>query len=258
LICSYGKEDFIEAAKELGIVSIELQHGVISHYHLGYSYPEGYEKKSFPDYFFAFGKYWRETVCFPTDSNRIRCVGFPFLNKYRREKTVRKDNSVVVISQGTSGKELSDFVLRNITARWLSGRIIYKLHPGEFGSWRSRYGELSKAEQAGTISVVEDEPGLYDLFACAQWVIGVNSTALYEALAFGCRIIVVDLFGHEYMKPLVDQGAAFLARSDEPLEMPSLPEQCHTSSLFFEEEDDKNFSAIMEELDLLENVDTNR
>ena len=38
VVCSYGKEDFIEACKIKQIPVVEIQHGVITKYHTGYSF----------------------------------------------------------------------------------------------------------------------------------------------------------------------------------------------------------------------------
>ena len=55
IVCSYGKENFIEACKSNAIPVIELQHGVITKYHTGYSYEKDKAKKhTFPDFLFSF------------------------------------------------------------------------------------------------------------------------------------------------------------------------------------------------------------
>ena len=74
VVVGYGKEDLIEACRSLDIPTIELQHGVISPYHPGYSYPDR-SKKFFPDYLLTFGDYWIDAADYPLEKERILSVG---------------------------------------------------------------------------------------------------------------------------------------------------------------------------------------
>ncbi len=59
IVVSYSHFNFIEACNTLNIPTIELQHGIISRYHVGYSFESPNTKiQTYPDYMFTFGKYW--------------------------------------------------------------------------------------------------------------------------------------------------------------------------------------------------------
>jgi len=136
VVCSYGKETFIEACKSMEIPVVELQHGVISPYHLGYSFPGPKRaKRTFPDYLFAFGDFWKESMEFPIIPERIYSVGYPYLeDEAAHYAELKKEDQLLFISQGTIGKAMSQFAVALSKRKDFSPRIVYKLHPGEYAS----------------------------------------------------------------------------------------------------------------------------
>jgi len=213
LVTSYNKEDFIEAAKSLSIPVVELQHGVISPYHPGYSYPSGQSgKHTFPNWFFAFGNYWAKLADFPISKNRIVSMGFPFLdaemNKYA---DLPKKKQILFISQSSIGEKLSKFAteLSKIDHGY---RLVFKLHPLECKGWRVKYPWLADAD----LDVIDDsKTSLYRLFSESKIQIGVYSTAIYEGLAFGLATYLLDVPGVEYFESLVETGVALKVPSVE-------------------------------------------
>lgn len=217
VVVSYGdgNEILIAAAKSLCIPVVELQHGVISKYHMGYSFSEGFKKVSFPDYFFSFGSFWKDIVDFPIAKKKIYNIGYPYLEKSLHQyANVKKTDMIIFISQGTIGKKLSKFAvqLKKFVPNHI--RIVYKLHPGEYDRWRNEYPWLSESG----IQVVDGQtPELYELFAQSKWQVGVYSTAIFEGLAFGCQTYLVDLPGVAYMDALINYGYAELINFPEEI-----------------------------------------
>lgn len=224
MVCSYGKEAWIEACVRCGIRTIELQHGTITRYHPGYHYPEGSDKRLAPDEFWAFGKYWTRSVRFPSRTKVRSAFGFPYLeNAIQNLDTSRKDNNLLVVSQGTIGERLSRMLVDALELLPGNLCIFYKLHPGERLFWRTTYPWL--ADHSDRIEVIEgDSPDLYELMARARWQLGVNSTALFEGMRLGCRTILADLPGIEYLEDLLDTGQVSLIRT--AAELPSALESC--------------------------------
>lgn len=213
LVVSYGREPFVEACQRQGIPTVELQHGVISRYHFGYSYPGGYQKHTFPDYFFSFGTFWDETVDYPLPADRVYPVGYPYLeDRVASLEAVQSTDQVVFVSQGTTGPKLSRFAL-DVADQVPDVDIVYKLHPGEYSRWRSEYPWLVDAP----FEVVADERELYDLFAESSAQVGVYSTAIYEGLCFDLDTYVVDLPGVGYMEYLLETDAAQVVRTPAEL-----------------------------------------
>lgn len=224
---SYYKRPLIAAAKRLGIETIEIQHGTISPFHLGYNFPntEG-ELEYFPSTFYSFGEYWNTAASFPLKSENICPYGFPYFTDQKKQfnHLTHTPKTILFISQGVIGKRLSDIAL-HIGEKLPDYRISYKLHPGEYNRWKEDYPALLKASQLDNVDVVDhNDKNLYEYFATNEYQIGVFSTAMYEGLAFGCKTYVVDLPGVEYMRDLINKGIVtkietaeqFVAQKDKP------------------------------------------
>ena len=253
IVCSYGKEYIIRAAKELKIPIVELQHGVITKYHMGYVFPKELPKKSFPDYFFSFGDFWNNTVDFPINKQKIITVGYPFLEENIKNIIKEKNrNQIIFISQGIIGKKLSkiavDFADQNKNLK-----VLYKLHPGEKNNWEEKYPWLKESEIKGNINVsnIFDED-LYILLSESAIQVGVNSTALFEGLRFSCKTFIVDLPGAEYMNDLIKTGRALLIQSFKEISVNYSESIPVDNSLFFSNNWKKNFILSTNKI-LLEN-----
>ena len=105
IVFTYEKRKALVAAcKNLNISSVEIQHGTISPFHLGYHYP-GYKNKIkyFPDYYISFGKFWQENTSLPIDSKNILIGGFPYISSQKSacKNIKRNEKQILFISQGT-------------------------------------------------------------------------------------------------------------------------------------------------------------
>lgn len=212
VVCSHGKETFIEACKSLEVPVIELQHGVISRYHLGYSFPgPNRVKRTFPDYLFLFGDFWKEGIEYPVSKERVYSVGYPYLEEETKRYTdVKKKNQILFLSAGTIGRQLSEFAVQLAQRRDPSISIIYKLHPGEYDHWSDRYPWLMDAE----VRVIDDDSiPLYQLLAESRVQVGVYSTAVCEGLKLGAKAILLDLPGIEHMERLINNNLAEVVSS---------------------------------------------
>jgi hypothetical protein len=214
LVRSYGKETFIEACRERDIPTVELQHGALSEYHFGYSFPSGRTKAAFPDYFFAFGDHFRTLVDYPIPPENVRSVGYPYLEatlekfdsgtRSSTEQTPATD-CVLFLSQGTVGEQLSKLAVAVSEHDEFDGEIVYKHHPREYESWTEHYPWLVDAD----ISVVDsDSPSLYELFDTATVQVGVYSTTLYEGLVFGLQTFLLNMDRLEFVRDIVEAGWA--------------------------------------------------
>jgi len=241
----YGRETFVEACQLEGVPVVELQHGTITKYHLGYSYPNG-EKRAFPDYFFAFGEFWKDSVELPLPDENVYSVGYPYLNREAGAyKNVRSTDQVVFISQAVVGAELSKFATSVADSAQEDTTIVYKLHPKEYDSWYNEYPWLRSAP----LEVVTDHRPLYRLFAESTAQVGVYSTALFEGLYFGLDTYVVDLPGNEYMDPIIEAECA--ERISEPAEFLTSdtgPTGRFDAHYFFENEPIANFKQYVSEI----------
>jgi hypothetical protein len=203
VVVSYFHQHIVGAARDLGIRVVELQHGAITPYHLGYSYPGRPAVPGQPDELWCFGSYWTETVELAAGVT-TRVIGAPFV---RRSSVAKNPSLVVFVSQGTIGPQLLRVATRLAESR-PGLEIVFRLHPSEY---RSSYPSVSGLRMSGGRGVPPGE-STYDLMAAATYLVGVSTTALFEGMVLGCRTIVVDLPGAEYLAPAVSRGDALLVR----------------------------------------------
>ena len=207
----------LEACKNLGIASAELQHGVFGEYDLSYAFPKPPTPiRFFPDHVLVHGSYWKEAIRHPPAGTKITSIGFSHLETERRARAGQDaGDRLLFVSQPTVGEELSRFAAGVAQRPEFAGKVVYRLHPNE-RRWRESYPCLIDAN-------VEVECGadcsLYDSFARSHAQVGVYSAALFEGLAFGLKTYVVDLPGVEFVDRLIDAGTVELVR--EPYEIAS-------------------------------------
>lgn len=224
LVKSYGKETFVEACQEHDVLTIELQHGALSEYHFGYSYPGDRAKAAFPDYFFAFGEHFCSLAAYPIPRENVRSVGYAYLEaSLKRFDEVdsrcstqrnRSQECVLFLSQGTVGEQLSKLAVALQNHDSFAGEIIYKHHPREYENWRDHYPWLVDTD----LTVVDtDTPSLYELFDTATAQVGVYSTTLYEGLAFDLQTFLLGMDRMEFMRDIVDEGWAAVVKSADEL-----------------------------------------
>jgi hypothetical protein len=248
IVCGYGKEPLIRAAKDLHIPVVELQHGVLSKYHLGYDVSSG-TKKDFADYFFSFGPAWGQMAHFPIPQERIIPIGYQYLNTaVSKLKDVSKKDQILFLSQGTIGDRLSDFAVNLLNHIPNHVNIVFKLHPGEYLRWRTEYKSLYDASEKGLITVIDgDNPPLYELMAESKWQIGVNSTALFEGMAFKCKTYIVDLPGIEYVETLINKNEFILVQKPEQIDFTYDSESLkYRTEEYFSQDTETKFKAAID------------
>ncbi|TWD81275.1 hypothetical protein FB561_2386 [Kribbella amoyensis] len=198
-VVAYFHQHLVGAARDLGIPVVELQHGAISPYHLGYSYPGRPAVPDQPDELWCFGSYWTTVAELPAGM-ATRVVGAPYLPP----PGAKDPDRVVFLSQGTIGPSLLEFAADFAAAR-PELDVVFRLHPSEHPT-----DYTVPAGSKLRISAGPSESTL-DLQSTAAYQVGVSTTALFEGMATGCRTAVAELPGHEYLQPVVDRGDALLA-----------------------------------------------
>jgi len=256
IICSYGgREDIIEAAKILNIPTVEFQHGVLSNYHLGYSYPEECPKYLFPNYFCTFGNYWKESIYWSIDPSHVLNVGYPHLELSLKamSRSITKKKQILFFSQLSIGAILSEFACR--VADRLSGdyQVLYKLHPKEKNG-RELYPRLVNSN----VKVVEnDGSDLYTLMAESCIQIGGNSTALYEGLRFGLVTYLYKPAGIELVKEMVERGWARIITHPNEIDPSCTSSNIDVSSVFKSDWENR-FYEVIKQINKNEGLDINK
>ncbi len=202
---SCEKAAIISAAKKNTILVKELQHGLISNIGVISNYPFTKEESLdyFPDQFYFWDNVQMLYAKLPIDKKNI----IPFRNAhidkwiFKTQNILKEDKTILVISQPYSSWEMQDFIFNNreILAEY---SIIYKIHPAEnvenFSKFKERFHNNSN------IKFVNNEETMYVLLKQAKYVLGIYSSSLFEASAFNCKVILLNLPGVEMSFPLLE------------------------------------------------------
>ncbi|MFB6720090.1 hypothetical protein ACFCV3_08030 [Kribbella sp. NPDC056345] len=214
VVVAYFHQHIVGAARDLGIRVVELQHGAISPFHLGYSYPGRPMVADQPDELWTFGSYWSSVADLPAGM-QTSVVGAPYL-----PAPVPKDPSLAVfLSQGTTGADLLH-VAESVARANPALRVLFRLHPSEHAADYTPAPGVELSTSGNTL----------DLLARATYQVGVSTTALFEGMALGCRTAVAPLPGHEYLATPITQGHAILL--DDPTHLPQAP-LCPTPTIYY-------------------------
>lgn len=200
-----------ELAAERRIPTVELQHGVTGAAHIAYNYYPDTKVEQFPQYFFAFSKFWIDTARYPLAPGKLKEIGFPHLDEkakaVKSRVSKRFPKQILFISQPKIGEMLSDIaVALNELIDAEQYRIVFKLHPGEYERWKERYSRLS----ASDIEVIDNgHVDLYELFATSMYQIGgYGSTATFEGLVFDLKTYIMREGAYPVVASLCEKGLA--------------------------------------------------
>jgi len=218
----------IEAAKELGIISIDTQHSLLSDLNILYRYKPSVpqEDRICSDYFFSFGDYWHRYMA--NYGTKLIPVGFPYFDiEYKRalespKTACNKNNNrnIIIISGGCYLRDvLIDITLGLSRILPPEYHIYYKLRVEEYARWRDFYPpEFSRIKNMTIID--NNDISLYEYFAISSYQVGSNSGAIYEGLAFNLTTFIIKYGFYEEMKPLYEEGenkVAYLVETAEEI-----------------------------------------
>ena len=220
-VVSYSQQCMIinEICKELGITTIELQHGWMGKNHLAYNYPAGSVVRQFPDKMYLFGDYYKGDIRCPIPKDKLISVGFPYyereLREYKKHRRTDGRYTVLFLSQGRFTRSLSAAAaeLYKMTDSQ-KVRIIYKLHPSEYEDWKDIHPVL---EGSGVEIVGKGGIPLYDCFRTSDAQVGVYSTTIFEGLGFRLRTFIYRQEFADYLNGLIELGIAELVESASDL-----------------------------------------
>ncbi len=196
-VVSYETNKMIinEIARDMGIPTFELQHGVISPGHIAYNYTHKNNYNYLPSYLLVFSDYWRHVASFPFNDERILSVGYPYLDymlkKYPKQSVDNKDFTIIILSQPEYSVKLYNETIKLIKyldSNAFNYKIIYKLHPAEYSTSMFQMKELLSNKKVEIIHSADRN--LYELFSQSDVQVGVTSTAIFEGVAYGLKALI--------------------------------------------------------------------
>lgn len=206
----------VSAARRLGIKSIEIQHGRINSHEAYYYSDNTNTGKYSTDYFFVYGQWWEKQIRMPVQT-KILVTGNVYLEtqakKYQPIKNTIKE--ILAFSGPETGAELSQFIMNCMPyIRNSNRKVVFKLHPNECQIWRKAYPWLIAEDR---LQIIEDRTkSIFELLATADYIIGINSTTLFEATLYsGKKIFVLNRCDIAAMEPLIRLGAAQCVNTEQ-------------------------------------------
>lgn len=180
----------LAACKSLSIPVAEFQHGITLDDTT--SYTGDYDFRIDPDYFLVFGNYWRGPQ-FGMPIERIIPVGWAYGNYIKKntdQTSKQQDNVVLVISSSEISEQILD-ALSFLSSEATEAHFHIRQHPNE------KYDERlqKKLETISNAEVVNNRIDSAKVLPLYSRVIGENSSVLYEALSYGCKVGMLNICG---------------------------------------------------------------
>ena len=198
IVCAYGNEGIVAAAKKLQIPVTEFQHGIISKYHLGYNVLSSAPPNFFPNKILVFGQYWIDNNFFyPSISCECHDYRWLQIHSYPSTRILNvdiedKNNTWLFVSQPSLpafNRAISNLALNNIDSNFL-----YRPHPRELTR-----ADFSKAELCNNFSTypnltISQNAVFADDLRLVSGIICCRSFTAYEALSMGLKVILASPF----------------------------------------------------------------
>ena len=230
-IVNAWKRAMISGAQQAGATVVEPMHGAISGIHPYLTWQDQDWVAYQPDELLEWGAYWGEVADLPKQTVR-KVIGAPKILVSALEcesELVSLDqahltNTVLVASQAHVTKKITRFLLAAAQAH-PTFVFTLKQHPQEApvdfeAVARNAYrkGKLSTPRVPSNLILANPADSTLEMMARSEFVLGVYTTALFEAFALGCKVGVLDFSGWHHIRRLVERGDADLIDGQADLE----------------------------------------
>jgi len=190
----YGGADnacAILAARNLGMVSAEYQHGAVSSGHTAYNFAPAISsaksyRKTLPDYFLAYGSWWAVQINAPVKKLAIG-------NPHRAEtlgawvSKSAKDYKILVLGDGLETVLYLGLCERLAAAIGSAGEVVFRPHPLE----RAKVWVKHPGGFVGKVRV-DAHQDIYSSFRTIGAVVSEVSTGLFDAIGLVPKIFIWD------------------------------------------------------------------
>lgn len=218
IISSADKAALVAAAKQNNIIVNELQHGLNSNISIVSNYPLT-EKDSllyFPTHFYVWNNVNMFSAILPLKDENIMYIPHYHLDilKEQTDTICKEVKTILFVSQPYGSAEIQQYLVDNIDDL-KDYTIYYKIHPVE--NLEKIKALQSQLKNYTNLKFIDNEQSIYVLMKRANYVIGIYSSALFEAVIFDCKIILLNLPGVEFSTSLLDDKKAILVETNQTL-----------------------------------------
>ncbi len=220
----YINEGFICAMRDMGIQTVELQHGLISGADLYYVYPEDYRpwvKNMFlPDYLLMYGDLWRNRLLQGIEwkPEQLLMMG-DYTELFVQEKaSAQKENVVLMCAQKFLSDQYLPWIeqLKIVLKNHPDWKMVVKLHPYEPKQDVPKYMALADEQ----VEIVQSG-SLNDWFSKSKIQLSVYSTTFYDAIGYDIMnyaLINTGVYDAYVDEMLAAEVAVGIALNEDPIE----------------------------------------
>lgn len=238
----------VRAARVRGIAVSELQHGWIGPSHAAYNFGAAMHRsplvEHLPDALLTFGDHWSSGIRFP---GRVVPIGKPSLDRVRKDAPDYDDrpHRVLFVSSNYAHETVETTVLALRDALPDPWRIVVRPHPVERSTIRAALPRLAGADRVDFDDVADPTRSLL----ASRAVVGFSSTMLFEALAYGCHVAVVESplaehYADDAVFPLrIGAGGADVSAAAAAVLSPPAPTETHFADRVWQPEAVSHFLA---------------
>lgn len=185
----------VKILRDMGIKTADIQHGLVSRNHPAYVYSDflcnsPIYAEYFPDFYLGWGEYWLNKILIPREKILI---GNPFFwqqcDSAIKPTYMRKNgDKKTILWLGFNDNDKNIMLLDQfIDISHNAYTIRVRLHP-LFQSFKKMYTKYKNNDKI----ILDESPTIYKAFAKADCVVSEISTAIYEALAIGKAVYVLE------------------------------------------------------------------
>jgi hypothetical protein len=222
-IVNAWKRAMISGAQAAGATVVEPMHGAISDIHPYLTWPDQDWVAYQPDELLEWGAYWGEVASLPTATKR-KVVGAPAAvaeavvreGELAEIDQAHQTNTVFIASQAHATKKIAKFLLAAAAAH-PTFFFTLKQHPQEapvdfeaVARNAFRKGKLASPRVPSNLLLADPTLNTLEAMSRSEFVLGVYTTALFEAFALGCKVGVLAFSGWHHVRALVERGDANL------------------------------------------------
>ena len=190
----------IRVAHLKNIITIDYQHSLVSKLNILYSHQKNISsvyKSHLSQIIMTYGTYWKK---YYNPLYKVLPVGSLHQEKaLRRDENVEKDPNCITIVSGIISREILIGIALYLSKEIPQLKIFYKLRPEEYSSWQQIYPD--EIQNCSSVFFIDNEMNeLYYYLKKSEYVVGINSTVLIEALPLS-KIII---FKHGWYSEMID------------------------------------------------------